>query len=382
MTLEEFVHTRQTLVFNFCCGMIWSRVGEGIEIMTLNPRFKITNAITSAMTKIERARGFLDAAKLSDDWVRQMQERALVLEAHHTTHIEGTRLTLAQSEKLLAGKKIRDADPEDTRELLNYREAFELVSGFLGGGEPITEALIREIQRRLVHGVRGDSAEPGRYRKVQNYVVNSITGEVVYTPPLAHDVPHLMKELVDWLNKETDINAVLVAGIAQFQLVHIHPFLDGNGRTARLLSTLCLYRSGYDFKRLFTISEYYDRDRLNYYQAIQSVRDRNMDMTGWLEYFTSGLAVQMREVREKAEKVVKKNNLLAKARKAGIKERPLAILTFLADKGKGTTREIETTLKLNRRTAQRDLKLLIEKKLIREVSAGPTDPTKLYEPLL
>ena len=61
--------------------------------------------------------------------------------------------------------------------------------------------------------------------------------------------------------RESAIHPVLVAGIAQFQLVHIHPFLDGNGRTSRLLSTLCLYRAGYDFKRLFTISEYYDRDR-------------------------------------------------------------------------------------------------------------------------
>jgi Fic family protein len=66
-------------------------------------------------------------------------------------------------------------------------------------------------------------------------------------------------------------------------------FLDGNGRTSRLLSTLCLYRAGYDFKRLFTISEYYDLDRPAFYRAIQSVRENGMDMTGWLEYFVGGL---------------------------------------------------------------------------------------------
>jgi Fic family protein len=79
---------------------------------------------------------------------------------------------------------------------------------------------------------------------------------------------------------------VLVAAIAQFQLVHIHPFVDGDGRTARLLSTLCLYRSGYDFKRLFTISEYYARNRAAHYRALQTVREQNLDLTGWLEYFT------------------------------------------------------------------------------------------------
>ncbi len=79
-----------------------------------------------------------------------------------------------------------------------------------------------------------------------------------------------------------------MSGIAQFQFVHIHPFLEGNGRTSRLLSTLGLYRAGYDFKRLFTISEYYDRDRASFYKAIQSVRESDMDMTGWLEDFRRG----------------------------------------------------------------------------------------------
>ncbi len=102
-----------------------------------------------------------------------MGARALVLEAHHTTHIEGTRLTLEQSERLLAGEMVPGTDPDDVRELLNYGGAFEFVSTYLGHG-----------------------------------------------------------------------------GVAQFQLVHIHPFIDGNGRTSRLLSTLCLYRSGYDFERL------------------------------------------------------------------------------------------------------------------------------------
>ncbi|MDP2862057.1 MAG: Fic family protein [Desulfobacterales bacterium] len=251
-------------------------------IKTLKPVFKITNRITAGLTQIERARGFLEAATLSETWVREMGRCALILEAHHTTHIEGTRLTLEQAEQLLAGKPVPEAHPDDVRELLNYKKAFEFVSEYLEYGGPITEGLVREIHKRLVEGVRGGAANPGEYRKIQNYVVNSVTGETVYTPPPAHDVSFMMAELVDWLNQEQDIHPVLVSGISQFQFVHIHPFLDGNGRTSRLLTTLCLYRTGYDFKRLFTISEYYDRDRLAFYRAIQSVRERGMDMTGWL----------------------------------------------------------------------------------------------------
>lgn len=215
-----------------------------------------------------------------------MQNRTLVLEAHHTTHIEGTHLTLEQSEKLLSGKNVAGADPDDTRELLNYRSAFDLVTEYLDGGEAITEALVREIHKRLVKGVRGDKALPGQYRKGQNYVVNSKTGKVIYTPPPPAQVPSLMADLVAWLRAEHGINPVLESSLAQFQLVHVHPFNDGSGRASRLLSTLCLYRKGYDFKRLFTISEYYDRDRTAFYNAIQNaiqgVREREMDLTGWL----------------------------------------------------------------------------------------------------
>ena len=350
--------------------------------MTLSPHFTITNAITAALTKIERARGFLEAAKLSEDWIARMQLRALVLEAHHTTHIEGTQLTLEQSERLFAGQSVPEADPDDARELLNYRDAFDHVAGYLGSGEPIAEGLIREIHSRLVRGVRGNAALPGEYRKVQNYIVDSRTGETIYTPPPAHDVLPMMADLVAWLGAEREMNAVLVAGIAQFQLVHIHPFLDGNGRTARLLSTLCLYRTGYDFKRLFTISEYYDRDRTAYYRAIQSVRERGMDLTGWLEYFVEGLATQMREVQERGERVIRRDVVLSKARRAGMKARPMAVLAFLLDQGKGTVAECEAALKENRRTLQRDLRLLVDKGFAREVGTGPTDPTKYYEPVL
>lgn len=197
---------------------------------SFKPIFTITNRITARLTRIERARGFLEAATLSEEWVREMGRRALVLEAHHTTHIEGTRLTLEQAERLLEGTLVPEADPNDVQELLNYRKAFEFVSDYLEDGSPITEGLVREIHKRLVEKVRGGAGAPGEYRKIQNYVVNSVTGETIYTPPPAHDVPIMMAELVDWLNQEQEVHPALVSGVAQFQLVHIHPFLDGNGR--------------------------------------------------------------------------------------------------------------------------------------------------------
>lgn len=429
--------------------------------MRFKPVFTITNRMTRAITRIERARGFLDAAQLSADWVREVGERALILEAHHTTHIEGTRLTLDQAERLWKGEAVPEADPDDARELLNCRAAFEFVSECLDSGLPappphagqfciyvlkcsdgsfyigqsenfpkrlaehrsekvawtaprlpvepihwevfdsreeavkrekdlktgygrkwlkreyergglagssrqagdlITEGMIREIHRRLVEGVRGGSSVPGEYRRIQNYVVNSGTGQVIYTPPTAVEVPVMMSELVKWLNADLDIHPVLVSGIAQFQLVHIHPFLDGNGRASRLLSTLCLYKAGYDFKRLFTISEYYDRDRPTFYKSIQSVRDNAMDMTGWLDYFVTGLETQMVEVRERSEQVIRRDVLV---KQHGLNERQGKALGYLLQHGKLTIQDFEALCPtVNRRSLQRDLKGMLVKNLI------------------
>lgn len=345
-----------------------SKANNGANF-SFKPKFAITNRMTAAITQIERARGFLEAARLSDDWVRDMGNQALIKEAHHTTHIEGTQLTLDQAERLWRGEAVPEADPDDARELLNYRSAFGFVSECLDSGDPITEGMIREIHRLLVEGVRGGNAAPGVYRRIQNYVVNSATGEVIYTPPSAVEIPIMMSELVKWLNADLDIHPVLTSGIAQFQLVHIHPFLDGNGRTSRLLSTLCLYKAGYDFKRLFTISEYYDRDRPAFYRAIQAVRENDMDLTIWLDYFITGLEIQMIEVKQRGEMVIRRDVVV---QKHGLNERQGKAIEYLMQYGRLTIQDFEVlSPEVNRRSLQRDLKGLLDKELV--VSEGATN---------
>lgn len=333
--------------------------------MPFKPKFTITIPIASALTAIERTRGFLEAATLSKDWIAKMQARALILEAHYTTHIEGTHLSLDQSERLISGEKMQGVDAEDVKELLNYRKAFDFVADYVFGRGKITEGLIREIHRHLVEDVRGNSAQPGRYRTIQNYVANSKTKEIIYTPPTPYDVPILMAELTDWLQNEETIPPVLTAGIAHFQLVHIHPFVDGNGRTSRLLSTLCLYRFGYDFKKLFTISEYYDRNRQDYYQALQSVRNNNMDMTSWLEYFCKALETQMHEIQFKGSQAMKLDVLMLEYKLSSRQKQ--ALERMISNKKQFTIQDFEIICPgITRRSLQRDLADLIDKGLIKQ----------------
>ncbi|MDB6080850.1 MAG: Fic family protein, partial [Chlamydiia bacterium] len=176
-------------------------------------------------------------------------------------------------------------------------------------------------------------------------------------------VPIMMSELVEWLKSEKEINPVLVAGIAQFQLVHIHPFLDGNGRSARLLSTLYLYKTGYDFKRLFTISEYYDRDRSNYYKAIQSVRESDMNMTEWLEYFVSGLATQLLEVQNRGQQVMKLDIL---AIQHTLSQRERSAVEQALDQKDFSIKDFERLFPdTSKRTLQRELKRLLDLEILK-----------------
>jgi Fic family protein len=230
-------------------------------------------------------------------------------------------------------------------------------------GQPSAQ-LLSPTQRRMLRGARASGAEP-----VRSYaaVVNSATRQVIYTPPPPEEVAPLMSELAAWLNTASDAHPVLTSGIAQFQLVHIHPFADGNGRTSRLLSTLCLYRAGYDFKRLFSISEFYDRDRAAFYAALQSVRDSGMDLTGWLDYFVEGLATQMDEVTERGKRAIKVDVLAAKH---GLNTRQKALVLRLMEQPEADLQAFQDLFPgTPRRTLQRDLQQAVAKRVLKGIGA-------------
>lgn len=336
--------------------------------MSYKPKYIITPKINKALIEIERVRGFLDAINLKDDWINSMQTEALLLESHHSTHIEGTEINLEQAQDILTGKKVKGVSRDDKREFLNYKKAMEFISNYLGKNDPISEGLIRELHKILVQGVRGGEALPGSYRKIQNYVINSHTREIIYTPPPPFEVPCLMHDLVTWINTNIDeVSPILISGISQFQFIYIHPFVDGNGRTARLLSTLILYKTGYDFKRLFTISEYYDKDRLAYYTALQSVHKNKMDMTNWLEYFVSGLHSQMKEIQNKGKNIILAENIIKHLEDKDLNDRQIKIIQHLIINQKIDNEQCQKLYNITKRTATRDLASLVKKNIIKRI---------------
>ncbi len=93
------------------------------------------------------------------------------------------------------------------------------------------------------------------------------------------------------------------SGSVHYELVRIHPFLDGNGRVARALSTLILFLEGYDIRKFFSLEEYFDKEAVRYYDALQSVGKNDGDLTKWLEYFTEGLAIELSKIKDRVERI-------------------------------------------------------------------------------
>jgi len=264
------------------------------------PNFQRTDLLIELITRIAVARDRILRVPIVPRWEAELRREALTRSAHHSTSIEGNPLSLDEVTDLLAGREVL-AHPRDRQEVLNYATVLGFIDRhFLGQAQTITEQTIKHLHTLVVQDIL-PAGESGHYRRAPVVVGVPATGKVVYRPPRWEEVPGLMAGLVAWLNapQATALMPVLQAGIAHYELVRIHPFTDGNGRTARALATLILAQRGFDTKRFFALDEYYNQDRASYYAALRSVDPQTRDLTEWLEYFVQGVAVEMVRVERR-----------------------------------------------------------------------------------
>ncbi len=269
------------------------------------PKYTITTKILKYIGIIEACKEVIDHAPLLPYYEKEFQKDAMVRSVHHGTHIEGNELNLTQAEKVMMGQDVV-ARARDIQEVINYRRVMEFIeqSKMQQAEFKVDEELIKKLHHMTVEKILSPE-RCGVYRATQVVVRNSLTGEVTFTPPVAIAVPIQVKELVDFITHATsdDIHPILKSGAVHYELVRIHPFVDGNGRVARSLSTFILFREGYDIRKFFSLEEYFDNDAVRYYDSLQSVGRNNGDLTQWLEYFTEGLAIELTKIKEKIEKI-------------------------------------------------------------------------------
>lgn len=328
------------------------------------PNFKITPKILKTIAQISASREVILNAPLLPTWDVKLRKEAILKMVHHSTSIEGNRLTEDEVSRLLRGEDIT-AREKDKQEVRGYVKVLEYIDR-LGeeGIQNITHDIIFEIHRLMTQGILTE-VEAGHFRQVQVSVVNGY-GRVTFQPPDTFDVPELMIGFVNWLNsmEAHELYPVLVSGIAHYELVRIHPFVDGNGRTARALATLILYLSGFDTKRFFALDDYYDQDRREYYASLQTVDPESVDITGWLEYFTEGVAVSMESVKQVILDLSFDKRLKDRVGQIYLNDRQIWILKHLQTNERVTTAEIQQMFKISKETANKDLKLLLENQLV------------------
>lgn len=286
-----------------------------------NPKYTITNNILKNIGIFEAAREVIINAPLVPAWEAKFREEAIIRTVHFGTHIEGNALNYTEAAKVVAGQEIVGRD-RDIQEILNYRRVLEFIDFFDNVDKKITplDAVNNEENRQIIIKSNGKITEDvilyihkltvdklltgndaGFFRKIQVVVKNSQTGEITFRPPPAIEVPFQVRAFLEYLNSVSpeEVHPALKAGITHYELVRIHPFADGNGRVARACATLMLFLDGYDIKKFFALEEHYDKNAMDYYNSLQSVAQREGDLTNWLEYFTQGLAIELTRVKEK-----------------------------------------------------------------------------------
>ncbi|MEI8067753.1 MAG: Fic family protein [Candidatus Shapirobacteria bacterium] len=333
------------------------------------PVFTINNKILKNISSIEAARAIIDEAPLIPAYEKQFQQEAIVRTVHYGTRIEGNDLTFQEVAKLVEGHKVT-AGERDIQEVINYRNVVDYLEK-LPKTNPFKydEEIIKKIHELTTDKVIPES-ECGKYRHQQVVLKNTRTGEIAHRPPPAIEVPYLVTDFVDWLNnaESREIHPAIRSAIAQYILVAIHPFIEGNGRVSRAFAMLPLYVEGYDIRRLFSLEEYFDRNAEDYYNTIQATHQLSSnlfkrDLTKWIEYFTEALTIELSRVKDKVQSLSRDIKLKQKlgGKQIHLTERQIKLVEYMQQFGGLRMPDAQQLLPMvSDDTIWRDLKKLVD----------------------
>lgn len=337
------------------------------------PHYEITPRVVNFLTEIAVAREVVEKARLVPKWELSLRRDALIHAAHSSTHIEGNSLSLEEVSQLAIGREI-SAIRKDKQEVLNYLDVLSHLEAYLPKNE-FTQDLILKIHKAVVKGTLNLKGDEGVYRNRQvvvGYKDSDGRTVVTFRPPETSRVSHLVLDLLSWLNdaKTNEINSVIVGGVTHYEMVRIHPFIDGNGRTARIIATLIFLMRGFDSKRFFALDDYYDSDRMAYYAALKSVDPKSLDLTKWLEYFCEGVAVCVNRVKEKVLPLSGDKRATASIEQVSLTKRQMQIVEEISRSGKITNRKMQEMFKISAQAVHKEMKKLMEMKVVKIVGAG------------
>lgn len=266
------------------------------------PKYRITNRLLASIKRINALADELNQKKLPKLVLAEMEQVAWAVSTYASTSIEGNPLPLTEVKRVLKFKPAHVRQSE--QEVLNYNQVLQELDKKLKAGKvKLSLELILRIQKGVMRGLLPES-DWGKLRQKPVVVNDPKSGEVVFLPPDVNEVEPLMQELVTWVDEaDAKIDPLIIAGIFHKQTVIIHPFMDGNGRTTRLVTKVLLAEMGLNTFNLFSFENYYNQNVTRYFEAVGEFGDYyelkdQIDFTAWLEYFTDGIIDELLRVEK------------------------------------------------------------------------------------
>lgn len=267
-----------------------------------NPKYRITDQLLANITKINSLIRDLNDRRFPKIVLVEFEKMAREISAHASTSIEGNPLPLTDVKRILKSNPTNIRDTE--KEVINYNNALETLNDLLEKEDlEISLKLILDIHKQVVKGLL-PSSDSGKLRQRPVVVNDPKSRQVVYLPPDVEKVESLITNLIAYVNRSKEIiDPLIVAGIFHKQMVIIHPFIDGNGRTTRLATKVLLAKMGLNTFNLFSFENYYNQNVTKYFQTVGEYGDyyelaESIDFTNWLEYFTGGLIDELFRVQK------------------------------------------------------------------------------------
>ena len=335
--------------------------------------FHISPEILRLIARIDEFKGAWRAlGSLAPDRLTALRRVATIESIGSSTRIEGSKLTDREVEKLFSNLAIQTFETRDEQEVAGYAELMDLV--FSSWRDiPFNENHLKQLHQILLHHSQKDARHRGQYKTHSNSVAAfDETGQqigIVFETASPFDTPHLMAELVAWVNDERDkaqMHPLLIVAIFVVVFLEIHPFQDGNGRLSRVLTTLLLIQAGYAYVPYSSLESVIELNKEAYYLALRqtqgSIRTDAPNWQPWLVFFLRSLAEQVRRLEKKVER--------EKIVLAALPDLSLQIVEFAREHGRVTIGDAIRLTGVSRNTLKQHFRNLVEQGHLNQQGGG------------
>jgi len=338
------------------------------------PKYTITNKLLANIKRIAEIVTDLNSRRFPKVVLYEMERRAREISAHSSTSIEGNPLPLTEVKKIL--KKRPEYTRDSEKEVLNYNQALVELNEQIKKEEILLDIdKLEKIQRMVTAGLI-EKHRRGHIRTEPVFVNDPGTRDTVYWPPDHQGVRQLLKNLFDFLAENSGkVDPLILAGIFHKQFVIIHPFIDGNGRTARLATKVLLAKMGLNTFNLFSFENYYNQNVTHYFREVglagnyYDIKGR-VDFTSWLEYFTDGIIDELLRVEKDLKKEIA-------TPATALKDYHQKIIAFIEGKGFITDKDYSRLTDRAKPTRNLDFRKLIDLGIIVKAGKGKATYYKL-----